>query len=104
MEAERTLQDLPAIAIAIPARRAGRVKGGEAAERSEGTLDTAEHRVPIEGRWPDGRASEQDLNFTVATITNTDSVEVHESPSLVWPVGRARLRRVSVSVGLKDTD
>jgi hypothetical protein len=31
------------------ARREG--KGGAAAERSEGTLDPAEHRGQIEGRW-----------------------------------------------------
>ena len=42
----------PAIATASSARRAGGVKGGSAAERSEGTLDAAEHRAPIERRWP----------------------------------------------------
>ena len=45
----------PAIDICKAARRAGGVKGGEAAERSEGTLDAAEHRAPIEWRWPDCR-------------------------------------------------
>lgn len=32
-------------------RRAGGVKGGKAAERSEGTLDAGEHRDRIEARW-----------------------------------------------------
>ena len=32
-------------------RRGGGVKGGVAAERSEGTLDAAEHRGLLEGRW-----------------------------------------------------
>jgi hypothetical protein len=32
-------------------RRGGGVKGGVAAERSEGTLDAAEHRGLLGGRW-----------------------------------------------------
>jgi len=47
-----TARFLAAIAICRDARRAGGVQGGEAAERSEGILDAAEHRALLEERWP----------------------------------------------------
>jgi len=43
--------DWPA-ATALLARRAGGVKGGKAAERSEGALDAAEHRATLSRRRP----------------------------------------------------
>jgi hypothetical protein len=47
----RNANSTGAIDNSRPTRRAGGVKGGEAAERCEGTLDADERRGRVEGRW-----------------------------------------------------